>query len=470
MRDAAVQSPFWLGRTPEELRNPNPLRINCSVVPNSRRPVQSMPRGSQLRHCLALGLAFSCGCIAVASAGCGGDELRLEEQSACEADLAKTNSVLACTVDATCPPGTLCAVAGTRKPCTSKSSCQCEAVYFPATSADVLTTRFQSAEFDLVEEPDGSYSFEAPTGANIAVCGSFISDPEIFGQRIANAEKSLYRTHTFAIPRASSPVPRVFHFDLSDLNSEGNRWVCDGVFSPAPVGAKTYPIVTSLRVGCWAYDRVRLVAATRLHSVDVNTLPEVKPLVRDCASKTGGDLDERLCLPSPRPGLCRDGTCIDLRAPADAGDSTAQSSTSDADGGDDNTPLLVCEGSTNGEACQAGLNFAVGRCVGSRCADQSVTNVEMPLVVRDCAVSDSTDWLNCFSSTVQGYGSCLGSRCRLRCTTNDDCREAATFLGDNVERTYVCTKSSAKGAALCQNATGGSYIGVCQERDAPECQ
>jgi hypothetical protein len=408
-----------------------------------------------------------------AGAGCSIDRLTALPQATCST-APSPNTYQTCNADAVCPPGSICALPGARTPCDGARDCRCEVVYFPAADRDVLIKGFGASEFDLVEgATPGSFHFEAPDGTARVICAFFLADPELRGDHVANAMKSVYGTHVFTIgSRSSSPSGNAFDFRVSDLDTREDAWSCDGTITPVPAGASAYLAVTSLRAGCWAYDRTEVTAATRLHDVDVNALPEVKPAVRDCAASTG--LDGRLCLPSPRAGTCARGQCVPLTGSPDAGslpeipspipDGGVSALSRVAVDGGSNTPLLTCDAKDDGRSCQVGTDFHVGRCVGSRCADQQVRDVQVPLVVSDCSLPGSTDWLNCFAPGVQGYGSCLDGQCRLRCAVDGDCQDVARLLGRDTQSNLVCVKSAADGTPSCSEAATGSYVGVCVEK------
>lgn len=423
------------------------------------------------------------------------------EERTCEESRESDAGVMTCGVDGDCPGGSLCALRDGRRLrlCPSRDAgCACAAAQFPVTHADALIRGFQAREFDLKTEPaQGEYGFEHPARAELVICGLFVADPDFARGRIENATKSLYRTHTFRGAKLATA-----HFRLSDLErgaEESEPSVCGNAL-PTPVAAEGYPTVTSLRVGCWAYDRTRVIAATQLRNVEIASLPEVKPPIFDCAARGEGDLEGRFCLSAVKRGVCSGGAC---REPGmlDAGSLSVDAAMAamgsreegglvepgrypvvvdtgfSMDGGL-TAPVALCSESTEGLRCEIGAEMRAGRCVGSRCAAQELATIERPLVVERCASPESqpddagpvphddveSDWLNCIAPSVQGYGSCYRRICRLRCVTSADCEPSppASRASETV-RGRRCAKGCVLGTT--------SYVGVCLEpaEAVPSC-
>ena len=111
--------------------------------------------------------------------------------------------------------------------------------------------------------------------------------------------------------------------------------------------------------------------------------------------------------------------------------------------------------------CQLSPDFQFGHCVGSLCADQHVSQPDLPLVTADCAqpatALPGTDWLNCFDDEVQGYGTCYAGSCHLRCVSDSDCSQVQGFLGELDAGTALrCGKRDAGGKLTC-SASGVSF-------------
>ncbi len=96
----------------------------------------------------------------------------------------------------------------------------------------------------------------------------------------------------------------------------------------------------------------------------------------------------------------------------------------------------------------------MGRCVGSRCADVGEDAPTLPIVVSTCAMDiGSTDWLNCYDDSVQGYGTCFSSGCRARCVEQADCAWADAVAAADV-RPHVCAHPAEVDGAR-------SALGIC---------
>jgi hypothetical protein len=377
--------------------------------------------------------------------------------------------VLRCTEDAECPAGTTCDVG--RGSCPPDIPGCCRTVYFASGTPDVLVKGFEAAEFDLRAEahPQTRFSWSAPPAAERVICGLFVNDPKVEGGRrgrIQNQNKALFRTHVFRIPAAADQEPSVT-FDVSDLSTIGEASPCSALI-PFKAHDSSYPVVTTLQVGCWAYDTQEVVAATRLRTVKLSDIPEVQAPILDCATIAGSQSDGRFCLTVPQTGVCRRSQCvaldpIDATAPLDGG--------TPSDGGPVTVnPIRECTDASDSVLCQRSSTFRFGRCVGNRCADQHIQRLEQPLVVSNCAMQgEATNWLNCFDTRVQGYGTCFNSRCRLRCTNNDECTKLVSVLTAEDQVEMSCVKLASTESVVCSDRAEGSYLGLCIPVTEPPC-
>jgi hypothetical protein len=351
-------------------------------------------------------------------------------------------------------------------------SCRCVPAYFLDVPSDVLITGFGVREFDLQVIPGTvtTYTWTAPQQATSVVCGLFVADPEVVQaptSRIANAFKSLYRTHLFRVPKVGNGMLYTNQFTVGDLVSPASS-VCSaaaGRLNDFEGTASAYPVVTTLQIACWAYDDIGVVAATPLKNLQLTDLPGTLPPVADCTALPAGTPDGRLCLLGTLVG-----GCVDQRCSADAG---LASSATTGDGGATTTavttPVTSCADASDTTLCQLTPDFQFGRCVGSRCADQHVSQAELPLVTGDCSQGadggagpqSGTNWLNCFDDEVQGYGTCYGGSCNLRCVTDSDCSQVASFLGElDAAASLVCGKLASTGQISC-DGPGSSFLGLC---------
>jgi hypothetical protein len=398
----------------------------------------------------------------------------------------------ACTRDTDCPSGSFCGTGtagGTTATCSASDGgpCRCLPAYFPDVSPDILITEFDVREFDLQVTPGSvtEYAWTAPSGATVVVCGMFVAAPEVTTvplTRIDNAFTSLYRTHVFRVPDLGNQMLYTTQFTIGDLTSPPSA-DCGGTgdrLNSFPPPNEAYPVVTTLQVACWAYDDDAIVAATRLRNLQLGDLPETLPPVDDCASLPAGTPDGRLCLLSPLVGGCIDQMCnpdaglASLAASSNMDDaSTAGTGSTTAPAGPPapapttpatSTPVATCADASDMTLCQLTSDFQFGRCVGSRCADQHVTQPDLPLVTADCAqpasTNQGTDWLNCFDDDVQGYGTCYGGSCLLRCVNDADCVEVQKFLGGaDAGGPLRCAKL--RGSKLTCSGDGTSFLGLC---------
>jgi hypothetical protein len=125
------------------------------------------------------------------------------------------------------------------------------------------------------------------------------------------------------------------------------------------------PLITHLLAGCWAYSPTRVMAASRLVSLEPDQVPVIQrhPLVK-------------------------------------CGDPTV-------------------EGGTAGLPCRRRwLDRAYGFCRGTTCEPAGAH--PPPLVVEPARCAEA-EWLTCYSTELDGFGTCYGGRCEVRCRTTGDC-------------------------------------------------
>lgn len=243
----------------------------------------------------------------------------------------------ACTGDWECPSGTQC-LAPTDEPATALAAAaggncgkskRCTIPGAASRGRNALSEGFDVAEMELRLEAQATgnvYHVGVPRDARTVFCGLFVADPVVAGGnlgRIANEWKSLHRVHLFRVPDLAEDQTgsRSIQFTISELSDEGPVVpLCERepIDSPGnawqrPDGAAAYPIVSSLQVGCWAYGIHKVVAASQLRNVPISDLPEIKPLVTDCAGADGLDLSGRFCSQAAGLGECRGNVCEQRR-------------------------------------------------------------------------------------------------------------------------------------------------------------
>lgn len=385
-----------------------------------------------------------------------------------------TTADASCTSDVECPSGTECSASAgvTTGACQGSDggACRCAPAYFPDVPSDTLISAFDVDEFELQVSTGAAatmYGWTAPQNASSVVCGLFVAAPEVSlgaTPRIDNAFKSLYRSHVFRVPALGSGMLYTTQFSVDDLTSPPSS-ACPAAadrLNDFEGSAAAYPIVSTLQIGCWAYSDDGIVAATRLRNLGLTDLPETQPPVADCSALPAGTPDGRLCLLGPLVGGCVDQACsadagLASFDPGDAGGSPTTPAAS-------TTPVASCADASDMTLCQLTPDFQFGHCVGSLCADQHVSQPDLPLVTADCAqpaTALGTNWLNCFDDEVQGYGTCYAGSCHLRCVSDSDCSQVQGFLGELDAGTALrCGKRDATGQLTC-GAPGVSFLGIC---------
>jgi|GEM_PF-6628738 len=382
-----------------------------------------------------------------------------------------------CSEDAACPAGMSCVDAD--MPCTAGTTCACRPRYFGSTQTDQLVQGFRAIELDLRVIPGtpSQFSWTQPPGATRVVCGLFVADPEALGGslgHIRNDSQALYRTHTFRV--SPSPLqPQTVTFGIADLNTPHEPTPCEAESRLRPVepAGKTYPIVTSLRVGCWASDSSGVIAATRLEDVSLTDIPEVNAPVSDCTNLSS-EPDGRYCYPPLETGGCRKQQCVALPTMSAVSAAGTPPSAGDAggavgnDGGSIDTaaPVGNCTAQPDNVLCKRTPGFQFGRCIEGHCSPVtgSTANLDLPLVVATCTpqkdASAQTDWLNCFDRDVLGFGTCLAGDCRQRCLDASDCM---TPFPEDPQPVYVCLKQDSVGNHVCSGdpAAATSALGLC---------
>ena len=393
-------------------------------------------------------------------------------------DSAAGSGSFACKEDAECPSGTSCAqiVQGGNaavSKCADVASCICRPQYFRAQQRDQLLQGFGVGEFELHVTPGvpTQFSWLAPEDASTVICGLFVASPEVQGGnlgRIVNADQALYRTHNFRISGKSALAPQAVSFTAYDLKTAFEPRTCEESlrFKPS-VAATAYPIISLLRIGCWATNSSGIIAATQLEEVELSDVPEVSPPVIDCAGPAD-QFDGRYCYPQTQTGVCIAETCKPLPEPNSAiaqaaPDGVAGDTGGGGDGGAINSaaPVDRCAGQRDNVLCKRTPTFTFGRCFAGFCNPTPETSpLELPLVVSSCApqsdASADTNWLNCFDRGLQGFGSCLLGSCRKRCLSDNHCAPGSD---------QVCFKQVADRTRLaCEAQSGTTPLGVCVPR------
>jgi hypothetical protein len=347
-----------------------------------------------------------------------------------------------------------------------------------------LSRGFDTAEFDLrVSSDEGlAFEWEAPSKAQRVICALFVGDPEVARSggvsderlgRIANADQTLHRYHVFPMSSNGGSEQRVVSFTLNDLSTVNVPTSCSG-FQPFALGL-SYPVVTSLLVGCWAYDRERVIGATQLRNVRLADLNEVKPPLSECGAALDGEAEGRFCVLPAQLGECRDRMCQPVANPTAVDsmqDAGAGAMSTGGDGGTAEAPVRSCTEALEGKSCWRDPDRTFGRCIGNRCVDRSLEELPLPLVVSDCGLQGSaTNKMNCFDAVTQSYGTCASQACRYRCVTDEDCDAATELLGSSED--LRCSKYNRYGELVC--AAGGvqarelSYLGLCLPSEVSGC-
>jgi hypothetical protein len=373
--------------------------------------------------------------------------------SSCQEDIV-------CTEHVQCPQGSRCR---------QKHCALAETSDMPP---EALIDGFQAHEFDLTRTDTGTqFELIAPERAARIVCALFACQPlfsdETYGEtplrRIKNAARCLQRQRIFNTP--ASGEPQKFTFRLADLQlpepTECSSSML-GISNPQRVSRAGYPVVEALRLGCFASDKTRVLAATRLMVISVSELPEGGSALRsDCQAAADGSW----CSLPGDLGTCQSGRCDFTKTP-NVGTSPLDSggAPNDAAASDEGREVPVdCKGLPDDVTCRRRNTDSIGQCLSGRCIKktQAGEGYNQPLAVSDCAAPGSvTDWLNCYPSPTLSYGTCLSQECRLRCRSSDDCVSAL----DAAEIPCVPSPDPARcqppRPEECYRAAG-SYLGVC---------
>jgi hypothetical protein len=358
-------------------------------------------------------------------------------------------SIVNCAANADCPLGTRC------------DQGECKVDPFPVTEDDSLVTGFDVPEFSLRVTDTAPMTFEwlAPKHAVRVTCALLTSPPEFPTIskrseraliRMTNANRAIERQRTFNTGLTSTNEG--FSFTLGELGplDSGMREGCavPGALFQAP--QKTYyPIVEVLRVGCWAFDSVKVVAATRLVAIPSQSMPESGnvPLALCDAQATGA-----WCKRAGQPGTCRSQTC-DTNMPTFS-QGRAPDAAAGAPGTDTPSSLVVivdCKGQTDGTSCVEPVTAseAFGQCQSGQCLRANEQQYR-PVVVTSC-VDGSFDGLNCYPTAVLSFGNCDSGTCLPRCRVDDDCKQAFEEAG------------LAPTLPRCDR-NPSAYLGLCQAR------
>lgn len=286
--------------------------------------------------------------------------------------------------DSTCAEDILCQ---SNAECPLAADCirgTCRAAHSTDYSEAALVDGFGVAEFELArEEVEDAPRFELqPPPSSLWInCALFASAPQFTSDsgvgdtvllRISNASRSIARERLFRTT-AASESPR-YWLTLAEM-SEPVRGECDSGSTSPDAGKREHLPVAFLAVGCWAFDRTRVIAATRLAPIAVSELPEGHTdLTADCREANEGHW---------------------------------------------------CNGARE-----------LGRCASGFCADPSDADYRTPLAVARCdRPGMALDGVSC-SPTAQGtYGVCWEGECRARCRELADC-SALSSEGARVSNCY----------------------------------
>jgi len=333
----------------------------------------------------------------------------------------------------------------------------CQVVTFPRIDDASLIAGFKAAEFELriTSNEPLSFDWNSPDAAERVVCALFTSPPELASVegtgaqellRITNVSRSLARARTFNTESATSQ--QHFSFQIGDLRATpATSGTCPTALSLGRGSLPAdYPIVELLRVGCWAFDSAKVMAATRLLPVAASSLPDSSNRVSDsCQAQAQG----AWCWMPGTPGTCQNEACdVDKPEPI-------KPTPNLGDAGAGNSPLTAvmdCSGQPDDRACLK-HSQTVGQCLAEECVSQGSDSYRAPLVVTSC--DQGNDGLNCYPSPLLGFGNCLDKSCRPRCRIDSDCKEA-------FERAGVSTSPGLE--RFCDRVTN-SYVGLCGVRN-----
>lgn len=353
---------------------------------------------------------------------------------------------LACRADSDCPLGTAC------------SSGTCQVVPFPRVDRDTLIRGFDVPEFELRKVSDAPATFEwaRPEDARRVTCALFTSRPE-FPRVRERTEHTLIRMNNpgRAIERErvfnaeASATNQRFRFTLGDLEPSTrcpSTLAVNGAFA-----SQHYAVVELLRLGCWAFDSAKVIAATQLltilpeHLPDWNTVPKTS-----CSDQPNGTW----CRMPGTPGRCKSGRC-DTTAPEPVASPPGTPVDEGAAGAGglgtlSTEPLTDCSNAMEDTACVV-PNTAVGQCLELECIAQGSQDYRPPLVVSNCTAS-GTDGLNCFPSPIFSFGNCHQGGCRPRCRTTSDCADQLERAGLGDAPPHECNRAK------------DAYVGICEAR------
>lgn len=289
-------------------------------------------------------------------------------------------------------------------------------------SGTELIEGFHSTEVELTRSRSHGFEVEAPKDAVRVSCAIFIGLPTFQRTSIANLEASVARYRVFSVDGSRTQTSTI-SFRLDDLKTLPAARC--GARPALNAGDEDYPMVESLRLGCWAVTLDAVVAATQLLQLDPSELPEfaVTPL-ESCDQSTSATDGSHCKLPS-QIGVCKNKEC----KPSDGGqpkEEDVSSLAADAGAG--------CETAPDNTACRL-ARPGRGRCYGGSCLDKSI---RPPLVTARCTSAD--EWVNCFPSPLGVIGTCFNRLCRQRCRDGADC----------------------SAGELCEFPPAASYLGVCK--------
>jgi hypothetical protein len=305
-----------------------------------------------------------------------------------------------------------------------------------AASANALTLGFNVSEFLLTRSPEAAGLFEVriPRAAEIINCALFICSPSVWpqgaGTAIDNFAECAYANRVLDV-RDFGEGERVAQLELNTLQRpEPKAGACEA--EPDYGAQPTVPIVSSLQLGCWAFDDRSVIRATRLVDLAPTDLPQFARLpVRDCSS-SAADTQHRLCI-THAAGVCYGGTCVE----------------ESSDAGRPESADSLCSPATEGARCSpAGQlgSCAEGVCVARSPDENASSFTSLPLVIGDCAADDVlTDGHNCYPNPFGGYGTCRDGQCRPRCIEPEDCLRGGN-TGDTIGR---CTWGPRQRLGLC---------------------
>jgi hypothetical protein len=333
---------------------------------------------------------------------------------------------------------------------------QCGIEPFPHLAGDALIRGFDVPEFQLDVTPASTgplkFSWLAPNNSKRVVCALLTSMPEFSKAgtteqllRMSDGSRAIERQRVFNIETAG--MQEEFSFTLADLETHGDGEYlgCSTALSvPNMFPGHSYTVVELLRVGCWAFDQAKVIAATSLVNVVPSSLPDFNTVPKlSCQAQAEGTWCR-----TPSAGTCQKGLCDTSKPPAVDGADGSAGAAGDGNGAAANTPAVTdCTGEQNDLTCS--VTGAIGQCLNAECVAQTDDAYRPPLVVSDCA-ADNTNGLNCYPSLVLSFGNCAAGVCQPRCWGPDDCTSAFERAALTQIKT-TCGRSN------------GAFIGTCSE-------